>query len=950
MNRNRPPPLIVNGINDLQDLTRWVKALQPQELSLFDKLYTGVETPKTAKKLGNFDENRFSTIKDIVESTSDEKERASRLINLVYRLENDIKQIINDGNAFQRTETEQNKNKQIVENKFIAIFDAALLIKEANDFKIIDGNKAEQIIEKYAKWEFQPSISTKLPEFQINDDGDYDYSNVGFNQQLCGKIPPSPIAHQIHSFSLLNWQKNMFDKLKDGFNVICCAPTSSGKTMIALGFIYTFLKYRPKSLLVYFAPNNVLAMEVSAILNKYVPNLVSTLLDESIERKMNERVVVCTPTGAFTHGFILEHIPSDSFLVVDEVHCISNKNGINMEYCLRKFSYVQTLILSATMTLNTIHKLKDSIRNSLETHEINESTRFMIPQYMIPKLNSDDNITLASLNPVGSITYQDLSNENLDIPMTPRDIYSLFVKISKVFGKDMPEYLHPIRFFFIHHSRKPSSNKKISEVLDDESSGEIRRLSLDDFAVWQKAIFEFLSELPSDIEHKIIDVIDSYKLSLTDESTCQCTLDNAFKLVEKIKDENMLQALFFFPNACRAFKYASHIYKKLSEKPVSNKAIKIDKEKELKIEALKKQLESLERIKLKRGADVKDIKERKYQLRNEISALQNSSSSVQAQHSLSEVLISEEDFNKLVISFKKWNSNIIQSSPLVQMVVYGIGVLSGDMPQELQVLIRKLYTSNVLTILMVTEDCAYGINTPTKTVILSDGFTESQRRQMAGRAGRKGLSTNAWVIYFRLQSPEEAGQKLTDIIGNEVILTTNNKIPNENKWISKIKRIDYPYVLNDEQISLSQSFFHMTKLVFQHAAVMAPVVVDLIIKKTEGQTNRHITAILAIISLTPFNKPFHEKNGWGYEFPNEVKKIMIDNGFEIIPNYAAYLWLTNQSGELSIEQQEQFVEMSKYWSYLFLLLKINFPEKEMKLYQQIQDILIVSMIRTSITI
>jgi hypothetical protein len=106
-----------------------------------------------------------------------------------------------------------------------------------------------------------------------------------------------------------------------------------------------------------------------------------------------------------------------------------------------------------------------------------------------------------------------------------------------------------------------------------------------------------------------------------------------------------------------------------------------------------------------------------------------------------------------------------------------------------------------------------------------------------------------------------------------------------------------------------------------------------------------------VIAVSPYNKPFSVKSDWIYELPDEVKLIYRQNGFgDIMPNYTAYMWLTNQSKDMRIDELELIVDMSKYWSYLFLLLRNFFPESEIKLYQQIQELLVVSYIRTSLFI
>lgn len=963
--------LIPAGISNLNLLGRSVKFLKPNELALFDKLYTGKEQSAKQKISNTTDPNRFNTVKDITDASATEEEKAFYLIILIEKLENEILSLQEKKKLFQRSQEEDEDYQFKIDTHITNIFDAALLVKDSIDNELYSEEylpRARKIIDIYAKWIYTSSFSTKLPVFEKGDD--ISFPNIALFQQILGKLAPIPIANQIFSFSLLEWQRKMFMKLKDGDNVICCAPTSSGKTMIALGFIYTYLKYRPKSLLVYIAPNNVLAMEISAVLNKYVPNQVSTLLDDRKERKIDERVLVCTPTGAFTFDLISKDLLDNSFLVVDEVHCIGNDNGVKMEYCLRRFSSVQTLILSATMTLNTIEKLKNCIRKNRENITvINESTRFMIPQHFIPKLN-EEGVFLASLNPLSSIVYEDLFNANLDIPMTPRDILSLYVKIVKEFGKIIPEYINPIRFFFIHNLIKPSDIQTIGEIDEDhedheeeeEETGDIRRLSLDEFAAWQKILIEFLANPPpkivelhnkndKDWKKSVESIISAYQMSITDESTLECNLENSYQLIEELKDKHMLQALFFFPNFRKALKYAGFIYSKLASKPASSRAERSDREREIKLEALKKRLQSLEKLKLKKGADVKDIKEQKYQLQEAIANLSSTGSCAQYQHSLAENNIGTEDFNNLVDILKKWNSNLNMSSALAQMTQLGIGVLSGDMPLDLQILMRGLYATNSIGVLFVTEDCAYGINTPTKTVILSDGFNESQRRQMAGRAGRKGITTNAWVIYFRLQNAEEAGQKLTDLKGKKLVLYTDNKFPRQENWITPISNELYPYTLTREQLLPLGQFFMSSRCDFGHAALLSPFILESVIKGTISQTNRHICLILAVIACSPFNTPFENKEGWNYEFPDEVKKIYRENGFgEIVPNYKAYMWLTNSVSDFSEEELEEIVKSSKNWSYLFYLLMQFFSDEDLKLYKQVQDLIILSNIRSSISV
>jgi len=962
-----------------------VPAMSKESIAFFNNFYQGTSPKQSPNREASIqDETVFVSIKDLIRSSSNPEKRAERLVNFVQKNIDEIIEKQKEKNKFERSEEQKIIVDNWIKTKFRTIIDSCLLLKDALDLELFPKNKkikkgieeltdsenetkAKEFINKFLKWTYTGSITPKLPDFGDEDE----YDNVALYQQLSGHIPVSPICEQILPFSMLDWQKRMFKMLREKKNVIVCAPTSSGKTMIATGYIIAFLQNELKSLLVYIVPNEVLALEISALLHKYVNDKVSTILDRTNDRKIDERVIVATPKGAKNSGLVQTHLPENALLVVDETHCIGHKGGSMMEFVLRRMSKAQTLILSATMTQETIHKLSLAIRNKQEIEIINETTKFIVPQYMIPK-SIDENVKLVSINPIGSVSVKELSNPDLDISMTARDVLAFFVKTCNVFGNQIPEYLHPLRFFYIHRGNVPTEYIPLDEVEpenDEVPTGIIGRLTMEDIAKWQKAIINFLNNPPKTLlqeyEQKgekwafgIEKVINSFKACLTDETTSTCNPENAFKLVEQLKANNMLQAIFFFPSLYKAFQYASHIYHQLLTKKTTVDIDKKDRKRESKIQGLKKQLRGMETVKLKHGADARELKQRRYQIEMVTKNLENQATCFQAQNSLNpDRIIDPEAFEKLVKLFKNWNKNITQSSALPQMFIYGIGLLSGDMPPELQVMVRQLYSTGQVSLLMTTEDCAYGINTPTRTVILSDGFTETQRRQMAGRAGRKGLSYDAWIVTFRLTDPEEAGQKLKTLVGEEVVLySSKTPFPGENTWITKIIRQNFTYGLSSNQIEDDQlnKFHFASRFMYGHGSILSPFILEAIIKSSKNFTNRHICTILSILPCTPFNQPF-QNNGWNYDIPAEVCKIYSLNGLDPpVPNYLLYCWLTNQTNEMRNEDKEKFVENVKHWIYLFHLLEPFFPEKtkndegEKILHKQIIDTFTKCLIETSI--
>jgi superfamily II RNA helicase len=124
--------------------------------------------------------------------------------------------------------------------------EGCLLLKEALDNGVFSGGgkkiKEEKVARKmvdfFLGWRENGAImSEKLGEFNVEKE----IVNIALFQQLCGGIPIAPIADSIMPFCMLEWQKNMFMALRKRANVIVSAPTSSGKTMIALGYIIAFL-------------------------------------------------------------------------------------------------------------------------------------------------------------------------------------------------------------------------------------------------------------------------------------------------------------------------------------------------------------------------------------------------------------------------------------------------------------------------------------------------------------------------------------------------------------------------------------------------------------------------------------------------------------------------------------------------------------------------------------
>jgi superfamily II RNA helicase len=111
------------------------------------------------------------------------------------------------------------------------------------------------------------------------------------------------------------------------------------------------------------------------------------------------------------------------------------------------------------------------------------------------------------------------------------------------------------------------------------------------------------------------------------------------------------------------------------------------------------------------------------------------------------------------ICFKKLSSEIIRlpsTKKLIKTLEQGIGFHhAGLLPQQ-RFLVEELFSKGILPVLFATETFSVGINMPAKTVIIYgmkkfDGvrfrfITSKEYFQLAGRAGRRGIDKEGFVI------------------------------------------------------------------------------------------------------------------------------------------------------------------------------------------------------------
>jgi superfamily II RNA helicase len=118
----------------------------------------------------------------------------------------------------------------------------------------------------------------------------------------------------------------------------------------------------------------------------------------------------------------------------------------------------------------------------------------------------------------------------------------------------------------------------------------------------------------------------------------------------------------------------------------------------------------------------------------------------------------DRDFSQLIRKFDPGYEFTKQAQDIKKLLLKGVAYHHAGLLPALKEIVQELFTRGMVKVLFVTETFAAGVNAPAKTVVFTgltkfDGYTNDFRplypeeyRQMAGRAGRRGLDTIGTVI------------------------------------------------------------------------------------------------------------------------------------------------------------------------------------------------------------
>ena len=619
-----------------------------------------------------------------------------------------------------------------------------------------------------------------------------------FLMKECSDLLPPLNFWDRGDYTLDDWQKEVIGYIKDSKSVVVRAPTSSGKTFVAMstGIIH-------KKIL-YVCPAKPVAFQVAANFIKMgyrVHILVENMGHLSYDKDTN--IFIGTP------DIIEQYLPriytNFDYAVFDEIHNLDSM--IEYENIIKLF---QCPFLALSATIENITFLKGifmKIHPTKRIHYVEYNKRFINIQRWV----YDDKLTL--LHPLACLENDISEIENLSF--TPNDLTTLYDTIYEVFEEDDEE-------------------EKIEYLSPDEYFGSNRLISLDDTKDYESFMKGELPKLYELYNDKMIIVQDKFK-----SVSCETFDGSDDKMIQFFKDckkNDMLPMLYFHTDESIAKDIFMNLYKSLhrcenSEYPYHYDILK------KKSELYKKYLERREtysdsiKIKTKDAHSEKSEKmnrfdkEQKYKYISDVTDYYNKCCGKCEGNSLKNLIkerdafIENPDFRDVDI-FKKHSEfvftrgdpmsgdeirnirreikksiglTIEYENPYFQLLKRGVGLYISSMPDVYNWILQRLMSEKKLGIVISDKTLCLGIDLPIRSVALSGynspNYNTSDYLQMSGRAGRRGHDTRGNIIFHGIpdyinlmkgELPKINGSKT--LIGNSysMLQSLNKNINTDN--------------------------------------------------------------------------------------------------------------------------------------------------------------------------
>ncbi|KAK2195991.1 bifunctional Helicase [Babesia duncani] len=595
------------------------------------------------------------------------------------------------------------------------------------------------------------------------------------------------------------WQRMLLDVIDARESALVVAPTSTGKTYICYYAMEQGLRLDDEGIVIYVSPNNALALQVTyEITARFSSKVYGTgtscaavlsaaFLEKFHDPKWNcAQILVTIPT-------ILERLliamrsnernyaKRIEFLVLDEIHCISNiETGPFLERVIH-LSACPFLALSATVgNPQQFHQWLSNVErvrrgdSEAKVHYIYFDERFSDVKL---ELYSDG--SLSSLNPAACTTFYNIKNCGFpaDFYLTSKDCYVFYKAIKEVI-KDKSEqfdYLDPSFYFCETRCITKRQYRYYLETLKKEVSYLIQNdvISETDF----NKIISFVKAVSTKEEYDIDDAFRIYPLlKLNCDYDKEQTLDS-LKTVshDYLEAERFLKMLNIMEQAkrlpCLVF-----IFDRNQMEHVLLSVTQLLQRKQWEKYYGSPEAMAATNLENKRRQDAYNLVMRQYEAQRKMrgaSREQKEEQGVTDEEPMEmptpPVDVAEDydpEFNyynrKIYVNYKDEVDsfiNLAQSAIssrrnvnlFVEALRRGIGIHHEGLPHKFTMLTETLLRLGFLRVILSSRSLAFGVNVPCKSVMFAgDNYelTPLMYKQMSGRCGRRGFDLSGHVVFW----------------------------------------------------------------------------------------------------------------------------------------------------------------------------------------------------------
>jgi superfamily II RNA helicase len=305
----------------------------------------------------------------------------------------------------------------------------------------------------------------------------------------------------------------------------------------------------------------------------------------------------------------------------------------------------------------------------------------------------------------------------------------------------------------------------------------------------------------------------------------------------------------------------------------------------------------------------------------------------------------EKIFNKYMLKYKNDYEHLNQYSEVLLLMQKGICYHHSGLLPILKEIIEIIFEKGLVKILFATETFAVGVNMPTRSVVFTslEKFTDGQMRslfcseykQMAGRAGRRGIDINGYVYILPLY-------ELVDINTMNHMLTGN---PPE---LCSQFSLNYSFLLKifiSKNIGSIDEFVSNSLYQIDNSSSTNQLVND--IKEIEAKldsfpkiSDDHLLIILELNELDNKENEFAQSGLNVKMSKSDIKKkkklmskIRNDPELQIVyDNYTEFMKLQNELNVLKNDMQSNMEYINEYSQLLFdVLIHFNYIHSDAQL-------------------